>query len=67
MTAIQQALGTLYQSIENLEAAAEGQKMSLKMMRQKDLFSGKNAIDAAALARKLDSTIGKVELMLREA
>ena len=68
MTAIQQALGRLFESIENLEGAAEGQQRAVLKIKQRDLFNGgSNVIDPALLAKKLDATIGKVELMLRGA
>lgn len=68
MTAVQQALGRLFESIENLEDATERQQKGVLRMKQRDMFNGgSNVIDPAVLARKLDATISKVELMLREA
>jgi hypothetical protein len=68
MSAIVQALGSLYQSIEGLEGVAAKQSASLKTVRQNDLFgstSGKPAADPLVLKR-VDSLIAKLELMLRE-
>jgi len=67
MTEIQQALGRLFQSIEGLEAATEGQQKVVLKLKQRDLFnSGSNVIDPAFLAQKLDVAINQVELILGE-
>ena len=68
MTAIQQALGRLFESIEGLENVTDGAQKNVLKIKQRDLFNGgSNVIDPGLLARKLDAAIGKVELMLGEA
>ncbi|MBI4031161.1 MAG: hypothetical protein HY370_05745 [Proteobacteria bacterium] len=75
MSAIHQALGRLFDSIENLEGAAAGQARALKQMQQQDLFNrmatSKQAdalikVDPALLAKKLDGAIMKIEQVLNE-
>lgn len=75
MSAIHQALGRLFDSIENLEGSAAGQARALKQMQQQDLFNrmatSKQAdalikVDPALLAQKLDGAIMKIEQVLRE-
>ncbi len=80
MSAILQAVSRLNGAVSNLEKAAVAQEKSRALSGKKpssgpqiDLFSapanqrGKYVADPAALARKLDVAIEKVEQILREA
>lgn len=79
MSAILQAVSRLNGAVSNLEKAAVAQEKSRASSPKKsataqiDLFSapanqrGKYVADPAALARKLDVAIEKVEQILREA
>lgn len=79
MSAILQAVTRLNGAVSNLEKAAAAQEKSRSASKkapataQIDLFAapanqrGKYVADPAALARKLDVAIEKVEQILREA
>lgn len=79
MSAILQAVSRLNNAVSNLETAAAAQAKSRAAAGKKtaaaqiDLFAspanqrGKYVADPAALARKLDVAIEKVEQILREA
>lgn len=76
MSAILEALNSLNQSLDNLEAAAELVEQKNIQISQQDLFNGDtngaangnghHAIDPAILANKLDVTIERIEEILRE-
>ena len=67
MTAIINALTSLNQSLEKLENVAIEQEQKTLKMKQQDLFvENQITIDPALLARKLDTTIERIELLLRE-
>ena len=76
MATIQQALGHLYYSLENLEVATRAQEQKALQIQQQDLFNSRAGnirppandftIDPAILAKKLDSAIDKIEQVLRE-
>lgn len=72
---IQQALGQLFYRLEDLEALVAVQEQKAKARQaagvqpQADLFGKKAAgrkLDPAAVSKKLDSTIEKVEQILKE-
>jgi hypothetical protein len=73
VTSIQHALGNLFDSLERLEATAGKQDQQRagrgRKQEQQDLFSGLSTaitVDPAIFARKLDSTIEKIERLLME-
>jgi len=71
VTSIQHALGNLFDSLERLESTAgkQEQRPRGRKQEQQDLFSGLSSainVDPAIFARKLDSTIEKIERILME-
>ena len=70
---IQQALGQLFYRLEDLEAMVAAQEQKAKARQsaaqgQPDLFGKRaaNAFDPAVVSKRLDSTIEKVEQILKE-
>jgi hypothetical protein len=75
MSDIQNALGGLWQALENLDKAAGKQEQKALKIRQQELFGNPRAaaapangikIDPALLSQRLDLAIEKIEQVLRE-